>query len=135
MVLGICVLKKQTVFNEYFSLRALYLSGMVTWTTGWIRTYVLFPEHISQVVVREKKLPAAIGQQILDVILKPHKHKHRKGRSKQHNKPEIEKSGPSQHDTGHTDQKSSKSGDDNSGHVDSTMSIRRTEGCCRKDGS
>ena len=34
--------------------------------------------------MREKKLPTAIGQQILDVILKPHKHKHRKGRAKQH---------------------------------------------------
>ena len=75
--------------------------------------------------MREKKLPAAIGEQILDVILKPHKHKHRKGRSKQHNKPEIEKSRPAHIDTEHTDQKSTKSGDDNSGHVDNTMYKKR----------
>ena len=44
-------------------------------------------EHITQVVVREKKLPTVIGQQILDAILKPHKHKHRKGRPKHHDSP------------------------------------------------
>lgn len=51
-------------------------------------------EHITRVIVKEKNLPTAIGQQILDVILKPHKHKHRKGRAKQHDHPASDKTGP-----------------------------------------